>query len=335
MAVSARASFASLAAVLLLAAGVTTATAQPQSAEEWLSWATDARQRHSFVGEFLYQHGDRIDTMRIWRSVNARSGVRERLLSLSGERREILRGEATVTCILPGSDSVMIDERQLRKPLAARLPDDIKALRPAYAVTLLGEDRVAGRSAMRLGIDARDGLRYSYELWLDQATGLLLRAELLSPVGEVLERLMMLDLELRDEIALAELDSQLPQEGYQRLTTQAFTASAKPDAPGKWQVDPLPEGFALQLDRMQSLPGRDHPVRHMMFSDGLATVSIYIEPEAQAEAIDGSLNMGAMNAYGKTIGAYQALAVGEVPRPTVERLVRALANVQSSHEADD
>lgn len=314
------------------------AAAQPDSAQSWLERTSEARERYSFVGEFIYQHGGTIDSMRIWRAVSPESGIRERMLSLSGESREILRDQETVTCIMPSSESVMIDERRLGQPLDARLPTDPEALKPHYGVEVLGEGRVAGRPVTRLGIDARDELRYGYQLWLDDETGLLLRAELISSVGEVLERVMVLNLDLRERIDAGELVSSLPQDGYQRVTTD--TGEISPSGPDRddealtdWSVDDLPEGFDLTMNQVQPLPGRSGPVRHLMVSDGLATVSIYIEPEDRAEGIDGSRQMGAMNAYGRALDGYQAIAVGEVPAVTVERIANALTPIHSSDQA--
>ena len=318
---------------LLLYGVVASAVAQPESAEDWLRWANDARTQHSFVGEFLYQHGEAIDTMRIWRSADGAGGVRERLLSLSGAPREILRGDATVTCIFPGNGSVMTDRRRLRAPLSARLPEDIDALQPHYAVELLGEDRVAGRPTMRVGINAQDKLRYGYELWFDKQTGILLRAELHSAVGEVVERLMMLDLELRESIPAEQLSSQLPQAGFQRLSVAETLSETDVQPPEGWRIGALPKGFGLRMNQLQRLPGRPHPVRHMMFSDGLATVSVYIEPESQAESMDGSLQMGAMNAYVRTLSGYQAVAIGEVPAPTVRQMADSLVPTHTSEQA--
>ena len=87
----------------------------------------------------------------------------------------------------------------------------------------------------------------------------------------------------------------------------------------------LPAGYQMAIDKIQQLPGRPHPVRHMVYSDGLATVSVYVEPALQADAIQGPLQMGAMNAYGRALDGYQAIVVGEVPAAAVEQIAQSLA----------
>jgi len=317
-----------------LMAWAVAALGQSDSPRSLLERASEARTSHSFVAEFIYQYGGDIDSLRIWRSANPESGIHERLESLSGESREILRDNETVTCILPSSEAVMVDERRLQHPLEARLPGDPDALRPHYRLNVAGQGRVADRPATRLNIDARDKLRYGYKLWFDDETGLLLRAEVVSPLGEVLERVMVLSFELRDHIDAEYLASNLPQAGYARMTSDSLQLNEGQAAVGsgnsQWSLGTLPEGYALTMNQMQPLPGRDGPVRHLMVSDGLARVSLYIEPRDQADPIDGSRQMGALNAYGRTLDGYQAIAVGEVPAATVERVANALSANQSS-----
>ncbi len=324
-------------AVLLLAltavSPVAFASESPESAAEWVEWANEARDSNSFIGEFVYQHGSDIGSMKIWRSADPETGIRERLVSLSGEPREILRGGDSVTCILGNSESVLIDQRQLRRPLSARIPEDVDRLRPHYELRLVGEDRVAGRAAMQVNLEPQDAFRYGYSVWLDIETGLLTRAEVLGPDDEVIEQLMMLDIEILDQIDPALLEPMLASEGegYTQITNNLPRDEGELESHQEWAMAEQLAGFAVQMDRMQQLPGRPHPVRHLMLSDGLATVSVYIEPESQAGNFEGGMQMGAMNAYGRTDDGYQTIVVGEVPAVTVERIARSLVpNTDSS-----
>ena len=324
-------------AVVLASAMAAGASAQsPETAEGWLRWSQEARSQHSFVAEFIYQHQDHVDTMRIWRSAHPEAGVQERLLSLSGEPREIIRDQDEVTCVLPSAQAVMVDRRYWQKPLDARLPDSLSDFEPHYRGRVIGADRVAGRSTQRVAILAEDAMRYGYQLWFDEDTGLLMRAELVNSDGDVLERIMMLDMELRDGLEPTELMSQLPQEGFERVTARANSPvdDQSVDAPS-WSVTNLPDGFQLQMEREQALPGRDQPARHLLFSDGIATVSIYIEAETPDEEVRGALQMGAMNAYTTTMDGYQAIALGEVPSATVEQMVTSLQRADSTPNASD
>lgn len=323
--------------VLLLACiavcPIALASESPESAAGWVEWANEARDSHSFIGEFVYQHGSDIGSMKIWRAADPETGIRERLVSLSGQHREILRGGDSVTCILGNSESVLIDQRQLRRPLSARIPEDVDRLRPHYELRLVGEDRVAGRPAMQIMLEPQDEFRYGYSVWLDSETGLLTRAEVLGPDDQVIEQLMMLDIEILDRIDPVLLEPTLSgrEEEYSRITNDLARAETDAHPQPEWAMADQPAGFAVQMDRIQQLPGRPHPVRHIMLSDGLATVSVYIEPESQAGRFEGGMQMGAMNAYGRMHDGYQAIVVGEVPAVTVERIARSLVpNIDSS-----
>ncbi len=307
----------------LLLSGV--ALGQPSSAAGWIEQASSARAQQSFIAEFVYQHADTMESMRIWHSVDANGDVHERLLSLSGQPREILRNGDSVTCLLPGIDSHLISERRLRRSITARMPADVARLQPHYRVEQVGDDRVAGRTTTRVAIQADDALRYSYHLWFDHQTGLLMRAEVLDPSARVIERLMVLSMELVDQIEPSLLEPALSTANFQRVTSSEAPIQSAEPLERDWQASELPAGFVLQMNQMQALPGRPHAVRHLLYSDGLATVSVYVEPGEQTETIEGALQMGAMNAYGRAIDGYQVIVVGEVPAPTVQRIAEGLS----------
>lgn len=309
---------------LALFGAVSTLQAQPQTSAQWLEWSGEAREQTSFVGSLLYQHGDAIETVRIWHAADTGNGVRERLQSLSGPHREILRDDAVVTCVLPASDSRFIDSRQLRNPLSARIPSDITALEPHYASQLGNQDRVAGRQAQQVRLTPQDGLRYGYALWFDDQSGVLLRAEVISPSGEVIERLMMLDIEIRERITDAELRLTETKPGLTRVTKPLGDIETASNIASGWSLAAPPPGFELEMDELQEISGRPQPVRHLMVSDGLASVSIYIEALEATNPIQGPLQMGAMSAFGRAIAGHQIIAVGEVPASTVKRIAQAV-----------
>jgi sigma-E factor negative regulatory protein RseB len=77
--------------------------------------------------------------------------------------------------------------------------------------------------------------------------------------------------------------------------------------------------------RVRTLPGAEHPVEHMVYSDGLASVSVFVEPaEATDKELSGLSRMGAAHAFTLILDGQQITAVGEVPPITVERIARSL-----------
>ena len=73
----------------------------------------------------------------------------------------------------------------------------------------------------------------------------------------------------------------------------------------------------------EELPGRDAPVVHILYSDGLANVSVFIEP-AKEKKIARRSRVGASNAFSIEVDGNQITAVGEVPAATVEQIATSM-----------
>jgi sigma-E factor negative regulatory protein RseB len=319
------------AGVVLLAALLTTAAAAqtPRSATEWLERASEAVGQYSFVADVIYEQGSHVEALRLWRDASAAGGGRERLMSLSGPPREILRTPRTTTYLSPAA-SPNPRQRYANRPLRLPGPEGIDRLDQSYTLNLEGQGRVAQRPAQRLRVIPRDDQRYGYALWLDQRTGIVLRADILEPDGWAVERFMVVELERRDALDPALLDPVLAEDGttFDRLTREPTASDADGPVQGQWSVNDLPAGFTLQADRTQALPGHDRPARHLVFSDGIASVSVYIKQSGAGQPLRGAMSMGGVNIHARVDDGVQILVVGQVPATTVERM--ANATVRSS-----
>lgn len=297
------------------------ALAQEQ-AHEWLRQMSTASQNLNYRGTFVYLHQGRLEAMRIIHRAHE-DGEQERLVALTGEAREVIRDKERVTCILPKSKAVMVDRSLPRKPFPAALPRDLDDLADNYEFLVQDEDRVSGLPVRGILIRPRDAFRYGYRLWLDRDSGLLLKSELLDAEGTAVEQMMFTDLEVLDSVPEADLQPALHGADYtqQRHTAQppAETPAATAAENGEWSVAELPPGFMLTHRSRHALPASPGEVEHLVFSDGLATVSVYIEPQGETD-LSGASSMGAVNALGLRQGAHQITVVGEVPRLTVERI---------------
>lgn len=310
-----------------LLVGVTQAQAESHQARDWVERAAVAQVEQSFIGDFVYQHGGQMQTMRIWHAGGLGEGVRQRILSLSGDPREFLRSKGRVACTFAGEQSLVVEQRQLQAALGDLIPTDVSRLLPHYGLVMIGSDRIASRPVVGVAVQSADAYRYGYELWFDEQTGLLLGTELINDQGEVIERVMMLDIRLQESIAEADLAPTLSGEGFTWLTHPVESDGALQPPEGveaQWDVGDLPAGFTLDMDRMQMLPGKDSAVRHLLFSDGLASVSVYIEPSDHQDRVQGASQIGALNAYSRDITGHRITAVGEVPGGTVENMAHAL-----------
>lgn len=292
-----------------------------QDAHAWLRQMSTASQSLNYRGTFVYLHQGRLEAMRIIHRA-AEGGEQERLLALTGEAREVIRDKERVTCILPKSKAVMVDRSLPRKPFPAALPRDLGDLADNYEFLVQDEDRVSGLSTRGILIRPRDAFRYGYRLWLERDNGLLLKSELLDAAGSPVEQLMFTDIEVLDSVPDADLQPALQGEDYTRQRHQEQPPTARSAAPaenGEWTVAGLPPGFMLTHRSRHALPASSGEVEHLVFSDGLATVSVYIEPQSES-GLNGASHMGAVNALGLRQGGHQITVVGEVPRLTVERI---------------
>lgn len=296
--------------------------APPQARSEgdaaaWVARTLEAMRTRAYEGTLVYSHDGGIESMSIVHGmIDGRE--HERLRVLTGKPFEVIRDGETVTCVWPASGRVLVDRRP-GDLLPPKPPRRLDALPPAYTVAMDGEGRVAGRDARVVRIRARDGYRYGYRMWLDEGTGLMLRSDLLGPGDEVVERLMFVSLRALDAVSAARFEPSLDGERYTTHGNPA-AASASLDDPA-WRVGDLPAGFRAVSHRRRAMPPHGRAVQHSVFTDGLASVSVFVEPPvADAMPLEGLSRMGAVHAFGLEVDGYRVTVVGEVPAATVRRI---------------
>ncbi len=264
-----------------------------EDAGEWLKRLQDAQAQRSYEGVVIYVHDGRIDQIR----VVSRSGIEafQRFASLTGNQRELLRAGGQVRALSPSQPPVAWPAMA-----GTRAPLDLQQVARLYRMQVTGSDRVAGFIARTLEAEPQDGLRYGQRLWIDQESGMLLGAALIGPRKQMLEQVMFAQLALEGAVAPA-----------------AVPADAEAPAAGA----ALLPGFALVSARVDSSRGLEQRV----YSDGLATVSIYVERREGVPAGEFATQRGAVQLYGRQVGATRIVAVGAVPPESARRFVEATA----------
>jgi len=317
----------SFAGLLLLALTQSSAlNAETDDPRVWLEQMSQAMQRLNYDGTFVYLHDGMLEAMRVIHRADD-AGEHERLIALTGVPREVLRDNSTVTCILPDQKSVMVDKSLPRKPFPANLPRDLAALKDSYEFRFDGAGRVSGRDARIIEILPRDRYRYGYRLWIGEDKKMLLKFDLVDSQGQALEQTMFTWLKLPDRIPDKALEAGISGDGYTwygdvRREDAAIVASDK----SRWGLGWVPSGFMLMHHNRHQMPGESGDAEHLVYSDGLATVSVYFEKvTAGKEILRGVSRMGAVNAMGGVINGFHATVVGEVPVVTVEQIA---SNIQ-------
>jgi sigma-E factor negative regulatory protein RseB len=190
---------------------------------------------------------------------------------------------------------------------------------------MLGKrERIAGRPAQQLGIQPRDRYRYGYRLWADVDTGLLLKADLMGDKGTPLEQFMFTHIRV-GSVPAAALEPENPGKGM--VWYRESGGTARPEPASSWAAARLPGGFRLTRQVWRMVAMRQKKVEHLVYSDGLATVSVFVEPlgpDAKS-GIEGPSQMGAVHAYVTRADGHQVTAVGEVPAETVAQIARSVA----------
>ncbi len=263
-----------------------------------------------YEGRFVYQVGPRLDAMYVvHRMQNGRE--LERLVALNGDPKQVIRGEKAVACLDAHRRRISVVDSAAHVQAAADA--DLEALKTLYTFSLGERVRVAGRPAIELQIRPRDRLRYGYRIALDEQTRLPLHSVMLDASGRLLSQTLFVDLKTGAHVTPIERDL-----SALKLAEPEAGASPRPLEHSPWQARNLPPGF-----RLVSRLGMPEDVQHFLFSDGLTSVSVYIEP-VRGQVFEGFSRIGAIELYGTRRGDTQLTVVGEVPRETLRRVAEAM-----------
>ncbi len=298
-------------------------------AREILQKMTSATKTLNYDGVFVYSRGDQIQSMRIIHKVDE-MGEFEKLISLTGANREVLRNNDDVTCIFSDNKTVLVDKgnNSGNQFLPSNLLQSIDSISSYYYFSVLGHDRAAGRDATVVLISPKDEHRYSYKMWIDDEHYLVLKSTVQDLQEHTLETVMFTQIDIAKDIPSAML-APMNAPDYAWYTNEASNSDEHDavDASSNWQVRWLPAGFTMHDADLQPLSGgQQEPVEHLVYSDGLATVSLFIEKLVnKKKPMNGFLARGAVNAFTTTTNKYQITAVGEVPAKTVHKIATSVA----------
>lgn len=308
-----------------------TGSGKTLSPEAWLTRVDTALRRLNYEGTFVYIHGDQVSSMQVTHRGDAAGGV-ERLETLTGLPHEVIRNHKNVESVLPESHRVVMERRGAGLHFPATLVGRVKPAQLAahYDLEDAGKDRVAGLPCQVISVMPRDQYRYGYKLWLDEHTGMLLRSDLLARNGRVVARVMFTSMRYPHSVPDSALRATEIHPGFV-WSMQNDNAKLAPEEAGvHWKVERLPPGFVLATQDVQRVAGARQPVRHLVFSDGLATVSVFAGAAGQNDhALIGPSTMGPVNAFGRKFGDDHVTVMGEVPAATVKLIAESIRVTRS------
>lgn len=277
--------------------------------------AHDSRQL-SYSGTFIYRSGGKVDTSRIAHAVI--DGVEvERIEALDGSPREVLRVGNEVKCYFPDEKLLIVENRSRQRGFPGLLPVGLASLPEHYAIRNGGEGRVAGVKSRIVQLEPRDDLRYGHELWVDAASGLLLKANLIGARGETLESFAFIQVSIGGALEHGALKPSYDSERVRVHQVRAI--EVKPEDMG-WTFRTLVRGFRKVAAMKRQAPGDNSESLHVVFSDGLATISVFIEPGGAVGEPDAVSSAGPISVYRRQVGEHRLVVMGEVPALAVRRL---------------
>ena len=292
--------------------------AQAPETLAWLRKMQDAAQKLSYTGTFVYQNAGRSETSRITRFVEASGGDIEKLEVMDGVPREIVRTKDTVRCYLPGARLVKVD-RRTERGFPALLPERISAVARNYDITLGETRRIAGYDCQAVVLTPKDNLRYGYRLYADNASGMLLRAVTFDASGEQIEQFMF------TQLVIGGVTRDMVKPRHASRNWRVEDAEAAPARANGWGLSSELPGFHKVVELKRRLSD-SRPAAQMVYSDGLAAVSVFIESvEGRLEPVrPGMASMGAIHMYTREVANHVVTVVGEAPAASVQRIANAV-----------
>ncbi len=295
--------------------------ASAEDAAAWLDRAAAAAQKQNYVGTIVYQHGNRFETSRLIH-LNDQGREYEKLVNLDGPAREVIRMNGEVRCYYPDTKVVRVEPRTFRNAFPSLSPQQQSALTDFYTFRMAGRERVAGIETQAWVFEPRDGLRYGHKFWADPASGLLVKARVFDERDETVEQFAFTEIAIGVKI---DRDQVKPTWPVTPPDWQVRQSAPREDAKDTgWTVTRPPPGFVKIVDGYRRLRG-PRPVAHLVYSDGLVAVSVFIEPIGSASRPFGASRQGGVNVVTRQQDDNLVTVLGEVPVATVRQIAHSVA----------
>lgn len=307
---------------IMLASFGALADSMPQNDLIWLKKMDFAAHKTDYSGIFIFQSGNYVETSRITHLFDGKD-EHERLEGLDGERSEVIRRNGQIWCYL-GDRKEIVAKHDGSRTFPALLPSQLSLLQENYEIRGAEEERVAGLQAHSVLFQPRDRLRYARKMWAHSESGLLLKAVVLDEHNHIIEQYAFTQLKLGGDIDRKWIMQQKPGE---RTSDNALAGQEvnKAATASRWVVYDLPAGFKKMAEMTRHLRGSHLPVTHLVYSDGLAGISVFIEKMGERPAMKTGLHSrGVIQIYTKIQDENLLTVIGEVPPRTVMQVAESV-----------
>ena len=300
-------------------AGCGSALAQaPNDPLSWLGRISNAAHKLNYTGTFTYQSGKHVETSRITHLVDT-SGEYEKLEALDGSPREVVRNNDEVQCFLPEQKLLIVDQFGARRSFPARLPPSPNALAENYRIRKGEVSRIAGMESQQIILEPRDEMRFGHHFWADVSSGLLLRARLVGEKGDSIEQFVFTEVQIG-----APFDKEKVRPRFTRSADWKVVNARGNDVRVEdigWAFRNTIPGFRQVVSVARQARKERGEAYHVVFSDGLAAISVFIEPESGKGAAQSGLSAsGSFNIFRRSVADHRIPVLGEVPAQALVRI---------------
>lgn len=322
----------SVAALMLAAPALAAGSDDQQEGLQWLKKMASASRQLNYTGTFVYRYGNRAETSRIVHYVNSAGGEFERMETLDGPAREVIRTNDQVVYYLPDSKTVVMEKRTQRR-FPAMVPEQLGNVTENYVIRTPGMDRVAGLDCRVIVLEPKDKLRYGRSYCADAASGLPLRARTFNEKKEPLESFLFTELKIGGSFNRDKVRSRYAAKSKDWRVDHTGVPTTEIASDTGWVLNRQPAGFRKLTELKRLIAGRSAMVSHIVFSDGLAAVSVFIEPLPSSKVgIAHSLShQGAVNIYMRPVADHLVTVLGEAPAATVMQIANSLEFRGAAH----
>ncbi|NQY50377.1 MAG: MucB/RseB C-terminal domain-containing protein [Colwellia sp.] len=309
--------------LLLVSLNASALAAESESAKLWLEQLSKSLRELNFTTSFVVVKNNQAEPYHWLHGIGENSQELEIFSRLNGPRRDILRQGDIVSYIEPEQESYSIISNHVQSPIPTIFRGDFSELEDNYRFISVGRSRVLGRVAQLVRIVAKDKYRFSYWLWLDQETGLLLKMAILTRQGLLLEQIQFTHIEVSEQLSesLVQFQStELPE--IIKLNNQLKNRVLA------WKVDWLPQGFAVIKSNQHNLnshnQGENKAVEFMLFSDGLVEISIYVNLSQENFRAPEYASDGATMVFNHIVQGIEVGIVGDIPLATAKKIAESI-----------
>jgi sigma-E factor negative regulatory protein RseB len=321
--------------------------------QDWMDRMALAVEQTNYQGTFVRTHQGKMEALEIFHRVDPSGEIRERLIALDGAQREILRDSQQVKCVFPDRRSVFVETADPGMSLLPGIPrvssglgnylvvdcdqcteQDIADVESSGCEGCVAAARAGLRmlsmDTVVLAVSPKDAYRYGYRLWLDRKSALPLQTQVLDEQGEIIEQIRFTHLDIGKPVPLSSVQSGIDTDKFEWFFKAGGDPVNKQDA--GWRADNLPPGFALaSISTDGQKPGSEQE-KHLVFSDGLASISVFVAPGERLDLAPGLSRLGGTNAFTVQIAGHTVTAMGEVPPAAVEMLARSMLPANSGDQ---